>query len=90
MVNVAPSGLTLSQVVIPYSLLKAGLQARLFVVALRDIATLKTLGRFGTLHTTKPAKPRYVQRRHFGPVIALAHCNMFGTGNKAEWDTNTT
>jgi hypothetical protein len=32
----------------------------------------------------------YIQHRHFGAAIALAYCNMFGTGNKAEWDTNTT
>jgi len=46
----------------------------------------KPVGRFGTT----PGQLPYIQHRHFGPVIALALCNMFGTGNKAEWDTNTT
>jgi hypothetical protein len=45
---------------------------------------------FVAFRDNAPAKRPAFNILHFGAVIALAHCNMFGTDSKAEWDTNMT
>jgi hypothetical protein len=54
------------------------------------LACYETCGVFRDIAHAITGELPYIQHRHFGPVIAVARCNMFGTDNKAEWDTNTT
>jgi hypothetical protein len=51
------------------------------------LAATKNCGAFRDMPYARTGETPYIQRCHFGAVIASVHCNMFGTNSKAEWET---
>jgi hypothetical protein len=63
---------------------KAGSQARLSVVAVRDVATLKNFGAFRGMFHTRTGETPYIQRCHFGATFALVARTTMQTASRVE------